>query len=622
MDESLTLFGTSEPPEPRRMLAAGRLTATMAGGNLRHIRVDGHEAIRAISCVIRDHEWGTYPCEIRDLIVEEARDWFLVTYRAICQTGDQSYCYDARIEATPDSVMFRMRGEALTNFHTARLGFVVLHPIRDVSGHPVDVLHTDGRTEHAWFPDLIEPYQPFHDIRALTHEPAPGVRVTCRMEGDTFEMEDQRNWTDASFKTYVRPIGLPWPYLIRRGETTEQSVSLIIAGSPAHTPAESLPIRLSIGDIAGRLPALGLHLGPDEVLSPAEIERVRALKPGHLLVRHDLRHHAAATLRRHHGLADAVGARLHLEVVMPGLALDDEARSLTAAISDAGAVVETVLVVPAADLKGTLPGRAWPKSPELEDVYRAVRDALPGVRLGGGTFNFFTELNRKRPPAGLLDVVTFSTSAIVHAADDQTIMENLAALAAVFRSAGTISGGTPLYIGPSHIGCRDNPYGAAATPNPDMIRMAMTDQDPRQRGRFAAAWAVGYLANCIGTLVEAVTLSAPVSPFGIIHRASGEEPGHLRPGDAYPIYRPLRLVAGALRAKAFQVFSRHPERVTALAWRETTGTRLLMANLTEERQTVTISAGEHNTTGTKPAPWPIEPYAVECIMIARGATEG
>jgi hypothetical protein len=37
------------------------------------------------------------------------------------------------------------------------------------------------------------------------------VRVTCRMEGDTYETEDQRNWTDASYKTYVRPLPCPGP---------------------------------------------------------------------------------------------------------------------------------------------------------------------------------------------------------------------------------------------------------------------------------------------------------------------------------------------------------------------------------------------------------------------------
>ena len=32
--------------------------------------------------------------------------------------------------------------------------------------------------------------------------------------GETFEMEDQRNWTDASFKTYCTPLSLPYPIKI------------------------------------------------------------------------------------------------------------------------------------------------------------------------------------------------------------------------------------------------------------------------------------------------------------------------------------------------------------------------------------------------------------------------
>ena len=58
------------------------------------------------------------------------------------------------------------------------------------------------------FPDLIEPWQPFKDMRAITHTALAGVSAECRMEGDTFEMEDQRNWSDASYKTYVRPLAL------------------------------------------------------------------------------------------------------------------------------------------------------------------------------------------------------------------------------------------------------------------------------------------------------------------------------------------------------------------------------------------------------------------------------
>lgn len=33
--------------------------------------------------------------------------------------------------------------------------------------------------------------------------------VISEFEGDVFEMEDQRNWTDASYKTYCTPWGCP-----------------------------------------------------------------------------------------------------------------------------------------------------------------------------------------------------------------------------------------------------------------------------------------------------------------------------------------------------------------------------------------------------------------------------
>jgi len=69
MDHALVLFGTSEPAAPARVLAAGALTATLEAGSLRHIRLGGHEALRAIACVVRDCEWGTCASAISDLSI-------------------------------------------------------------------------------------------------------------------------------------------------------------------------------------------------------------------------------------------------------------------------------------------------------------------------------------------------------------------------------------------------------------------------------------------------------------------------------------------------------------------------------------------------------------------------
>ena len=288
-----------------------------------------------------------------------------------------------------------------------------------------------------------------------------------------------------------------------------------------------------------------------------------------------------------------MNAALHLEAILPGLDVDAEARALAEDIADVGAAVDTVAAIPAADLKGTLPGSKWPDCPPLADVYRAVRAALPAVRLVGGTPNFFTELNRKRPPVDQLDAVTFSISAIVHAADDITVMENLEALPAIFRSAQAIAPGRPIILGPSQIGCRDNPYGQAAASNPDRVRKAMTDDDPRQRGHFAAAWTVGFLARCVGTAVSHMALGSPVGRFGVLHDEFDDRSAQ---DAARPVYDVLRAVGRAGRAEAIAVASTAPNRVAGLAWREDQGVQLLLANLTGDPLDVRVEGGRNGAT--------------------------
>jgi hypothetical protein len=148
-------------------------------------------------------------------------------------------------------------------------------------------------------------------------------------------------------------------------------------------------------------------------------------------------------------LARAIGAAMELQIVVPSVA--DFAADLTAAaaaVHRAGLTPEAVAVSSAADLKSTTPGQAWPPAPPLDALYRAARTAFPGVRLIGGMFSFFTELNRKRPPLQDIDAVGFATSALVHAADDLSVMETLQALPAIAASARAIAGERPFVVGP------------------------------------------------------------------------------------------------------------------------------------------------------------------------------
>ena len=46
----------------------------------------------------------------------------------------------------------------------------------------------------------------------------PVGTVTTTFEGDLFEAEDQRNWTDGSFKTYSTPLASGYPLHARPGQ--------------------------------------------------------------------------------------------------------------------------------------------------------------------------------------------------------------------------------------------------------------------------------------------------------------------------------------------------------------------------------------------------------------------
>ena len=64
---SIRLFGTEEPVAAPDILQAGPLTAELEAGNLRYIRYDGRELLRAVSFIVRNKNWGTYNPEISNL---------------------------------------------------------------------------------------------------------------------------------------------------------------------------------------------------------------------------------------------------------------------------------------------------------------------------------------------------------------------------------------------------------------------------------------------------------------------------------------------------------------------------------------------------------------------------
>jgi hypothetical protein len=324
---------------------------------------------------------------------------------------------------------------------------------------------------------------------------------------------------------------------------------------------------------------------------------VRRLGPKWLVCQVDLRQgHGAKELDLYRRLGDQTGADIVLEIVTTG-AMDPagDLRPLGEAVRTAGLKPSAITVFPAEDMKSVLPGSSWPAMPTFQEIYAAARDAFPGVTLGGGMATYFTELNRKRPPAALLDYVTHTTCPNVHAPDDRSVMETLEALPYQIRSTRAFMGSQiPYRIGPSQLGCRENPYGKATAPNPDNGRVCLSRIDPRQRGLFNAAWILGYVAALTRGGIEAIALGAPTGPFGHIYRRTDFAQPYFDTLAQEAVYPSFHVLAGLARLSGKPLrevaLSAHGA-IEAIAVIDDGDTILWVANLTAEPRKVTLPAG-------------------------------
>lgn len=564
-----------------RLLRAGGLSAELEDGNLRAICWHGHEAIRAIQYLVRDENWGTLPLRFESVEVKEQAAGFEVAIRASCRSGEAALSIQATIRGTADgTLVFDAQAVPDRDFRTNRCGFCILHPIVGVAGTPIVVEHCDGTREESRLPELIEPAQPFFDIRAITHQVAPGVTARCLMEGEAFEMEDQRNWSDASYKTYVRPLGLPWPYTLPAQQPVRQKVSLFLRGVPARPlsgDAGADSIRLDLSKEIGVMPVLALSITPEE--NAATLDTLPLLAQSgarHLILHYDpAQGHRSDALEGFSLLVNRADLPATLEFVLPcKMSPAEECASLAAQIHDAGLRLSGLAISPAPDLKSTPPGSVWPDCPPLEAVYDAARAAFPGLALGGGMFSYFTELNRKRVPADRLDFITHTTAPIVHAADDRSVMETLEALPFITASVRAIFGEKPYRIGPSTIGMRHNPYGARLNENPQGRRITMTADDPRQKMLFAAAWMVGYAAAVAPARLTMLCLGALTGRFGVVDA-----------GRLLPAFHALKALGRFSGRNLRQVRSGDPSRVLALA--DETGA-MLVANISADTVSIAL----------------------------------
>ena len=559
---NLLLHGDLAPLPEQKPLRAGPLSLIFEAGDLRYITLGTRELVRRIYGAVRDRHWGTVPGRLKDLVLSSDNNQFRVSYTSEHCEADVDFIWRAEIEGQSNgTITFAFAGEARSTFARNRIGLCVLHPMDECAGLAATVRRTNGTQVEARFPELVaieQPVEGLSDFGAVTYDAAHDARVQIAFEGEVFETEDQRNWIDASFKTYGTPLSLPRPVTIAKGTRVEQRVTLRLQGVD-EAPSAAKPVRTSAARRPDqsdyRMPAIGLGVDGSDPYAAGTVELLRELRPAHIRV--ELRLDSGeweTSLARATDVQRGTDCALELALSVDkasGPALE----SLAIRLGN-GVRVARILVFAADAPTTTREALALVRE-------RLLRGGSVVYSIGAGSQCDLYEFHLYPPPA--TELVCWPMNPHAHASDLTSIAETPPAAGQQVRTMHRRHPKASAIVTPVTLAPRPRP----SAPLP-------ADVHPRHRSLFGAAWTLAMAAHLARAGAASVTFFAGLRELGL-HQ----------PGGLFPLFH---VVADVCDCAGGTVLAGGDDAgdTASLLVRWDSGAVWLAANLSRERRTVRV----------------------------------
>lgn len=562
-----------------RILRSGDLRILYRNGEIRQVCLGRIQVLNAIYAAVRDQNWTTLPFTVDQENIEVSPVGFTIEAHVSYSLEKILYSAKISIEAEGNRLQVRYKGEAGSTFLRNRIGLCILHPIKECKGKSVLISHPNGNQSEGRFPQLISPDQPFFNISGMTWEPGTGINAKLNFDGEVFESEDQRNWTDASYKTYCTPLSLPFPAKVEKGDQVDQSVTLVVepeAASGDHSATNSTPSTLPEKRTLNidpqktfSLPGQGIGRSAEATpLTREESEILSTLPFNHYRV--DL-YLAGGGWKKVYdsSVREQVQLGWPLELALhfgnqPKQELDAFLQHFTQFPAD----VHHFLVFDQEFLSNNR---------LLTLVVPRLKVVLPDTPVGGGTDANFAELNRNPPDTKQLDFITYSICPQIHAFDNLTIVENLQAQSDSVSSARCLLN-KPISIGAITLKQRFNPV---ATDEDDMS-LALPESDPRQHSSFTAGWTLSSIRNLAFADATSLTYFETVGPRGILSRQDLPERNS-------PLFQLFKEILAESQSQVVHTDSSHPLEFDAIALQGQKKGKLLLTNYTERELSIELT---------------------------------
>lgn len=570
-------YGSNDPLPQKRLLKAGNVTAFFEGGGLKNITVGETEVVREIYAAVRDKNWGTVEPKFSFQEINEEDDSFIIRFTAEHKDNEIDFVWNGLIEGRSEGVVFSLEGKANKSFLRNRIGFCILHPM-ELAGSLVEVDQTTG-IKQGEFPKQISPHQPFIDMVGIRHK-VKDVEVKLKFEGDIFEMEDQRNWTDASYKTYCTPLSLPFPVEIKEGDVINQKVTLQVKeDGELKQPKEVIKcveVNVSENPIC-KLPKIGISQNPNcTQLTEKEIARLKYLNLSTIQIKVDLtdsnwKNQLKISLKN----AKSLNLGLDFEVIA-----EENCEGINEFIS-----VLKGVNLPIIQLLVYSSSSHVTTEPIILKVKKLVEEAGLTIKIGGGSRAFFTELNRAKLPLDQMDLINYTINPQVHAFDNHSLIETISAQPITVESAREIAPNLPISISPITFKMRFNPNatGSASQLKPGELPQ---DVDVRQMSLFGAGWTLGSIHQ-LGK--KDVTLLSYFETTGM--KGVMEDTGET----VFPMYHIFAEIGEYKESEILDASVNDPLSGEVLALRKGSAARILVTNYKNKLQKLQLHLPKFST---------------------------